>query len=71
MDSKSAKYYDLALNLNKDRPTNSLTLALLVAANTYNNIDGAFAAMKDKLAVKAVKVTARKARALSNNGMNT
>ena len=67
---KCKKYYDIALSINKNRPTNSLTLALLVAANNYNNLDGAFAAMKDKLAVKGVKVAARKVRSLSKNGIN-
>lgn len=66
---KCKKYYDIALSINKNRPTNSLSLALLVAANNFNDVDGAFEIMKDKLAVKGVKVTARKVRTLSKNAL--
>ena len=66
---KCKKYYEISLSINQNRPTNSLSLALLVAANNYNDVDGAFAAMKDKLAISGnVKITARKVRALSKNG---
>jgi hypothetical protein len=66
---KCKKYYDLGLVLNKNSPTNSMSLAFLVAANNYNNVEGAFEAMKHRLAVKGAKITARMVRALAKNAI--